>query len=519
MILSDEQKEVVEYDGKNLIVNACAGSGKSSTLLQYLKTRPDKKKLFLCFNSSVSKEITLKAKLLGIENIQVSTAHSLAYRAFPNMKKYTLAKALKPFDLMQVFGVKPNLNNLTLYKNATDLFNMFCNSDKMKIKEIDYLAAISMMDIYGDTEKKQERTSVVKKQSDAIYKIAQKIWDGMKSGELSITHDFYLKHYHLTKPKVNAEIVVFDEMQDASPQMLDLFQIQEHCNKIGIGDSSQAIYGWRGAIDALNVLDYPKKNLSKSFRFAQNIADIANEIIQCKTFMDPNFKYVPMAGMDKPHIENNHTCYLARNNLRLLSKLIEFVGSGGTEFAFEGSIDQSIYTQDGVSIYDIYALFAGKRDYMRSDFIKAFGSWKEFLQYIDLMEDFELKILAGLVVKYRGEIFSLLKKIKATEKSKKDSRLIFSSAHKSKGLEYGKVYLLDDFLQKEEFESLLRIKSNIPEQSIGKTVSLESVNQELNLLYVAVTRTVNELFLSGEIPLFSSLPPSYSNRASLGKRI
>jgi F-box protein, helicase, 18 len=223
--------------------------------------------------------------------------------------------------------------------------------------------------------------------------------------------------------------------------------------------------------------------------------------------------------MDKPHIENNHTCYLARNNLRLLSKLIEFVGSGGTEFAFEGSIDQSIYTQDGVSIYDIYALFAGKRDYMRSDFIKAFGSWKEFLQYIDLMEDFELKILAGLVVKYRGEIFSLLKKIKATEKSKKDSRLIFSSAHKSKGLEYGKVYLLDDFLQKEEFESLLRIKSNIPEQSIGKTVSLESVNQELNLLYVAVTRTVNELFLSGEIPLFSSLPPSYSNRASLGKRI
>lgn len=519
MNLSEEQQAVVEYQGQNLVVSACPGSGKTTTLLQHLKARPSKRKLFLCFNSSVSKEVTAKAKQLEIENIRVSTAHSLAYNAFPNMKKYTLAKSLKSFDIMQFFKVKSSLGNFTLYKNATDLLTLYCNSDKNSIKEVDYLASISVNDIYGENEKRKERKSFVKKELDLIYKLTQNIWDNMNSGALPITHDFYLKHYQLRKLKVPYDTVVFDEIQDSSPQMLDILRQQEHANKIGIGDPNQAIYAWRGAIDAIGVLDYEKLHLSKSFRFAQNIADVANDIISCKKLLSPKFKYDNMTGMDKPHIVNDHTCYLARTNLRLLSKLIEFVDSGGTEFAFEGSIDQSIYTQDGVSIYDIYALFAGKRDYMKNDFIKAFGSWKEFMEYVELMEDFELKILAGLVVKYRGAIFGMLKKIKATEKSKKDARLIFSSAHKSKGLEYGKVYLLDDFIQREEFQAILKLKSEIPEKQIGKTISLESTNQELNLLYVAVTRTVNELYLSGDIPLFSSLQHLAKSPEALGKRV
>lgn len=518
MKLSDEQQEVVEYSGENLIVNACAGSGKSTTLLHYCQERPKENKLLLCFNSSVSKEMTAKAKKMGIDNLQVSTAHSLAYRNFPNMKKYTLAQSLKPFDIMKTFNVRSNLVNVMLYKSAADLFTFYCNSDQDKIKDIDYSAIMGMSDVYGDTEKKTEKKDFIKKNNDAIVKTAQKIWDSMQEGTLSITHDFYLKHYQLRKPKLPFSAIVFDELQDASKQMLDIFKLQENAKKIGIGDSSQAIYAWRGAVDALNMLDYPKKHLSKSFRFAQNIADIANDVTKCKEFLDKNFVHTKMTGMNKPHIENNQTCYLARTNLRLLSKLIEFVDNGGIEFAFEGSINQSIFTQDGVSIYDIYALFAGKREYMKNDFIRAFGSWKEFLEYVDLMEDFELKVLAGLVVKYRGGIFDMLKRIKATETSKKEANVVFSSAHKSKGLEYGKVYLLDDFLQKNDFMDILKLKADIPEKHIGKTVSLESVNQELNLLYVAVTRTVNELYLSGEIPLFSSLRHLSQNQATLGKR-
>jgi hypothetical protein len=831
MKLSDEQQEVVEYTGENLIVNACAGSGKSTTLLHYCLQKPKENKLLLCFNSSVSKEMTAKAKTMGVDNLKVSTAHSLAYRNFPNMKKYTLAQSLKPFDIMGAFNVRSNLANVMLYKSATDLFTLYCNSDRNKIKDIDYVNIMGMSDVYGDNEKRTEKKAFIKKNIDAISGTAQKIWDSMLEGKLPITHDFYLKHYQLSKPKLPFTTIVFDEClpyqtpillgdgsskpigdivenklhvevlayntetkkqeickvlgwqkipntkkmvkvralrrgawrgnrtqdivnfvvctedhkiwadgkwiaakditpgmvlqietkakktnkykisnvgkavlsnemksgdkarriggtnrvtnrtpsfsgskggngatltepqkfllgllnsdwvsehcvssmgvgkdptyrypknykidlanphlkiaieldgsthagrrvvsdtmkqnyleangwkvyryknievfrnidiilkeittctdgvhcpvdakvisveessvneyfvydltvekchnfyangilvhncQDAAPNMLDIFRRQDQAKKIGIGDENQAIYGWRGAVDALNMLDFPKKHLSRSFRFAQNIADIANEITKCRLLLDKNFKHTPMTGMDKPHINNNQTCFLARTNLRLLSKLIEYVDNGGVEFAFEGSINQSIFTQDGVSIYDIYALFAGKREYMKNDFIRAFGSWKEFLEYVELMEDFELKVLAGLVVKYRGGIFDMLKKVKATETSKKEAKIVFSSAHKSKGLEYGKVYLLDDFLQKKDFMDILKLKADIPEKQIGKTVSLESVNQELNLLYVAVTRTVNELFLSGEIPLFSSLPPSYSNRASLGKRI
>ena len=77
---------------------------------------------------------------------------------------------------------------------------------------------------------------------------------------------------------IDADFVMFDEAQDANPVIAAIVQNQPRSQKIVVGDPCQAIYGWRGAIDAME--DWPcdaRLNLRQSFRFGEPVADEANK--------------------------------------------------------------------------------------------------------------------------------------------------------------------------------------------------------------------------------------------------
>jgi len=82
--LSDEQEKIVNYlkDGKNVVVDACAGSGKSTTVLSAAKILGEKKVLQVTYNSSLRTEIKEKIKEYEIQNLTVHTYHSLAVRHY-----------------------------------------------------------------------------------------------------------------------------------------------------------------------------------------------------------------------------------------------------------------------------------------------------------------------------------------------------------------------------------------------------------------------------------------------------
>ena len=83
-ILSEEQQLIVDLipSNKNIIVDACAGSGKSTTVLSIAIAYPHKKLLLITYNHSLRKEMQEKVKELGITNIQVHTYHSLAFSIY-----------------------------------------------------------------------------------------------------------------------------------------------------------------------------------------------------------------------------------------------------------------------------------------------------------------------------------------------------------------------------------------------------------------------------------------------------
>lgn len=84
MIISEEQQQIVNHkkEGKNIIVDACAGSGKSTTIISLAKECPDETFLIITYNSMLRLEFKEKLKQTNIKNIEVHTFHSLAVRYF-----------------------------------------------------------------------------------------------------------------------------------------------------------------------------------------------------------------------------------------------------------------------------------------------------------------------------------------------------------------------------------------------------------------------------------------------------
>ena len=82
--ISNEQNVVLQHiiSGHNVVVDAVAGSGKSTTILSIAKALPNKKFIQFTYNSMLRHEIKDKAEKLGLHNIDIHTYHSLAVKYY-----------------------------------------------------------------------------------------------------------------------------------------------------------------------------------------------------------------------------------------------------------------------------------------------------------------------------------------------------------------------------------------------------------------------------------------------------
>ncbi|KAF3913172.1 hypothetical protein AA313_de0204645 [Arthrobotrys entomopaga] len=77
-----EQAKQILSDGlQNIVINACAGSGKTTTLLQMAANIP-KKFLALLYNRRLKAETIDRAKALSLDNLTIDNYHGLAYRYY-----------------------------------------------------------------------------------------------------------------------------------------------------------------------------------------------------------------------------------------------------------------------------------------------------------------------------------------------------------------------------------------------------------------------------------------------------
>lgn len=80
MNFTEEQIAIISATG-DIKINAVAGSGKTTTVIEYAKTRPAGSNiLYVAFNKSVKIEASKRFADIGLNNVTVETAHSLAYK-------------------------------------------------------------------------------------------------------------------------------------------------------------------------------------------------------------------------------------------------------------------------------------------------------------------------------------------------------------------------------------------------------------------------------------------------------
>ena len=493
MQLTKEQQDIIHSTG-DIKINAVAGSGKTTTIIEYAKARPANSKiLYIAFNKSVKLEAAKKFAAKGLTNVKVETAHSLAYKHIVFKHGYKVKQGYKTNEIAELLGLEGNGEKHGQYIVANHINKFiayFCNSNKQKVQDLNYL------DVVNDGKAK----TFVKTFYAYIENKTRLLLKKMDAGEIEITHDFYLKKFQLSHPQLPYDYILFDEGQDASEAMLDIF-LKQKATKVIVGDTHQQIYGWRYAVNSLEKTGFATFHLSASFRFTQDIANLAMRTLQWKEHLE---EYRPINISGKGNSKEKKTkAVLARTNLGLLLKVIEYVTEKEKleHIYFEGNINSYTYADDGASLYDVLNLYNGKRNMIRDKLIGEMKNMQELEEYIDKTEDMQLGMMVEIVNEYGNEIPGIIKSIKEkhiSDDEKEKAEIIFSTVHRCKGMEYDAVQLVEDFITEEKIkkakEDAEKEKDKKPGES-RKELNKAKLNEEINLLYVAVTRTKNVLHI------------------------
>ncbi|MEQ8473712.1 MAG: 3'-5' exonuclease [Marinoscillum sp.] len=481
MKYSEQQQAVINEPG-NMVVNAIAGSGKTTTLAGYAKARNAKPILYLAFNNSVKQEALQKFQSLDIKNVRVETAHSLALGHFRNRNFKIYKGSYQPYDIKQILGyqLKDAIADMKFGRHVLQMTAAFCNSVEARVSQLAY------PDLIKDVEEK----AFVNSAYDLLEKETRRFLGMMKSGEIEMMHDFYLKLYQLSTPDLSFyEHILFDEGQDASQVMLDVF-LNQPGQKVIVGDEHQQIYSWRYATNALKLSDFPRKYLDTSYRFGQDIGDLAKAILNTKSHLE-EIRVPDIKG--KGSSENSKVAAtLGRTNGAILVDVIEQLVEKENikSVYFEGHFNSYTYADEGGSVYDVLNLYLDKHKLIRNPMVKQFKDFSELEIYTEQSGDAPMKGIMEIVKTYGKELPRMINCIKDnhvehTEKQEVD--MIYSTVHKAKGMEYDQVHLLEDFLGEEKLLDLLN-RSDIHADP-------DRLLEDINILYVALTRAKSKVVL------------------------
>jgi F-box protein, helicase, 18 len=487
MQLTAEQQAVLSTN-HNVVINAVAGSGKTTTLIEYAKSRPSNSKiLYLAFNKTVKTEAIQKFAAAGIDHVKVETAHSLAFDHVIKFSNYQVQQGYKSYEWCDILNIKTGdrHTDFIIANHVNKFISYFCNSIAAKVQELNYAEVIT------DAKAKTFVNNFYKQ----IEHFTREALAKMDKAEINVTHDFYLKKFQLSNPALPYDYILFDEGQDASAAMLDVF-LKQKTIKIIVGDMHQQIYGWRYAINSLQQVDFPVYNLSKSFRFDEEVALIANKILSWKKHLQ-QLPEVKITGVGGTSDVINTKATLGRTNLSLLLNAIAQWQHGNIKrLHFEGNINSYTFADEGASLYDVLYLYNGKPDKIKDKLIAGMKTMKELEDYIEKTEDASLGMIVEVIKEFGNELPSLINELKSNHTVvKEDADMIFSTVHRCKGMEYDEVTLLNDFVNEEKLKKYIA-------QYGGDKINERDKNrlaEEINILYVAATRAKKKLKIPPEI--------------------
>jgi hypothetical protein len=229
---TEQQQGVIDAvrSGKDVVVRALAGTGKTSTLEMIArrlhKEEPGKRIAYVAFNKSI--QVEASQRMPG--NVESRTGDSIAFQAMPDKLKDKFGaqkkanfnspdRAYRRLDeVAKHLGIKPLRNGDGETIPADELAGAVLRTiENYSISADDQLAERHVPEAYRDV-------------SGDVLLHARDAWKDLQdpNGRLRLTNSHITKMWALTKPdlsksgsglKRTADVIFFDEAQDINPVM------------------------------------------------------------------------------------------------------------------------------------------------------------------------------------------------------------------------------------------------------------------------------------------------------------
>jgi len=509
---TEEQIGFRDDQSQRILGKAFAGTGKTTSFVLRASVN-QQKSLYVAFNKSIQ----LEAERKFPSHVLSKTMHSVAFARFGRLYM-AIPNKLQP-DL-RPYHIKPLLSR-TLNSLPESMHLLYCAKIIVSVKR--YLVSADMVmsaAAHFDFDRDKERSKYYP--AAVVDADMQLVWSEMRNPNnvaVPMLHDGYLKEFQLSQPKLAFDCIYFDEVQDTNPVTQAIVNGQNHAQLVFVGDEHQAIYSFRGAHNAIAELQVDSVHyLTSSFRFGQAVADVANLILGLKgETQELKGLGGPSSITSERHKGSEGHAFISRGNGTIFGRAVQAL-KAGNPFGFMGEIKS--YRFDLIN--EIHNLKYG--EFVRDPFIKSFSNYDRLQEYVEDMNDRELKSRIKVVEEYQQEIPVLIEKIEknALPVSKNGFRkdiLILTTAHKAKGTEFDTVQLASDFASFFEKEKDGDSKDPNLEPTLVDFEALSpSAMEEFNLQYVAATRAQKKLHLSDQISEVMQYEMQLKNSTSMKPR-
>lgn len=455
----------------NLVVEALAGTGKTTTITEAFKHAPESRILYAVFNKKNQKEA---AEKIADHRVDVLTLHSLGYRfikrlwpkaqpdddveldrtaaalQFANLTdeeyKMTFAMVLQLVGFAKNLHIDPSLEDLAAICQDRDIDFSMTSVDGCQV-------ALSVMQ--------------ASKQKDPRSRISfnDMVWLPCAM--------------NLVKPIY--DLVVVDEAQDMNMPQLTMARKASKGRVVVVGDSRQAIYGFRGAAsNGMGMMKITLRaktlTLSTTYRCPKSVVEMAREFVPLYTAAESNAQGTvstcSQANVCKQAAVGD--AILSRLNAPLMPMALQLL---------RANIPARVEGRDiAKQLMSMVRSFKAKSV---PDYITKVEGWRlKSLVRIENQKNADRKAevvndtadtLVAIAEGAKGvsEIQDRIDNLFQDTDGKSRPAVILSSVHKAKGLEWNRVFILVETFRK------------------GKG------QEEDNIYYVAITRTKKELYLVG----------------------
>jgi DNA helicase-2/ATP-dependent DNA helicase PcrA len=460
----------------NLIVEAKPGSGKTTTIVKATEFVPKGKSVLMCaFNVKIRDELERRVP----SSVKVRTFHALGLYAVQRSRGKVEVAKYRQKDLIKRV-IPAHTHGVTrAYSDVSKIVSMAMN--RLAKTDDEILEIMDTYDCYPDLPAYE----------GPYVEWAQEVLRLTREPSKQISYDdmIYLPAY-FSLAGSKFDYVFVDEAQDCNPAQLQIVKnaLKPGGKLIAVGDRRQAIYGFRGADS--HVMQNLESEFSADVLPLSITYRCPKSVVRLVNFIVPDLEAAPSAAEGRVVMATeNQFLQSVRPGDVVISRTNAAIASYSMKLLVSG-VPCTIIGKD-ISSGLLKLIDKNARDTTK-DFLKALSAAadEERTHLIDIkkedkaeeLED-QVSALFGLSegCAYTHQLRARILELFSDEEGAAPQKVIFSTVHKAKGLEFNRVWM---------FET---------------TFNTHSVEGE-NLYFVAATRTIEELFLV-QIPRRDGKPP------------